>query len=390
MSASIILLLVLGTARPAEAALPEAKPDALGLDGSRLARVGEAVGLAVEKGEVPGAVVLVGRRGKIAFAWAVGRRAIVPAEEPMTRDTVFDLASLTKPVATATSIMLLVEAAKLRLDEPFVRYLPEFDNHGKGAITIEQLLRHRSGLVADNPLTDFADGPTKAWERLANLELVAEPGQRFLYSDVNFMVLGKLVERVAQIPLDEFAREQIFAPLGMSATFRPATTALTAPTEKEAGTILRGVVHDPRARALGGVAGHAGLFGTADDLAIYAQMVLDRGRGLDGQRILKPASVQAMTDPGDTPPGQKRGLGWDMDTHSALPEARDSAGGASAIRGSRARACGSIQNRRCSSSCSPAAFTPTARQPRPRPCGERSQPSRPRPGPTSRMLQHHR
>lgn len=319
MRSSILLVLVLGASTSTKAALPEARPESLGLDGAKLARIGEVIASAIEKGEVPGAVVLVGRRGKIAYAKAIGRRAIVPDAEDMTRDTRFDLASLTKPVATATSVMMLAEAAKLRLDEPFTRYLPEFDNHGKGVITIEQLLRHRSGLVADNPIDDYADGPDRAWERLANLELVAEPGTRFLYSDVNFMILGKLVERVSGAPLDVFAREQTFTPLGMESTFRPESPMRIAPTEPAAGTMLRGVVHDPRARALGGVAGHAGLFGTADDLALFAQMILNSGRGSDGRRILSRASVLAMTDPGTTPAGQRRGLGWDMDTPFSAP-----------------------------------------------------------------------
>jgi len=296
------------------AALPEAPAEQVGLDPARLDRIDEAVARAIEKGQVPGAVVVVGRGGKVAYGKAAGRRAIDPAEELMTRDTIFDLASLTKPVATATSVMILAERGKLKLDDPVARHWPEFASRGKGGITVEQLLRHRSGLIADNPLADYADSPAVAWERIADLGLVGVPGARFTYSDVNYLVLGKLVDRVSGEPLDEFARRNIFEPLGMGSTFRPASPARIAPTEREGGSMLRGVVHDPRARSLGGAAGHAGLFGTADDLAIYAQMLLDGGKGPDGRRVLDPASVRAMIDPGTTTPGQARGLGWDIDT----------------------------------------------------------------------------
>ena len=316
----LIVLSTPGLPASARAALPDAPPEQVGLDPSRLGEIDAAVARAIEEKQVPGAVVVVGRRGKIAYAKAFGRRAIEPAGEPMTRDTIFDLASLTKPVATATSAMILVERGRMKLADPVARYWPEFASRGKEAITVEQLLRHRSGLVADNPLGDFADGPAGAWERIADLGLVGGPGEKFTYSDVNYMVLGKLVERISGKPLDEFAREAIFGSLGMEATFRPAISPRIAPTAREGGVILRGVVHDPRARALGGVAGHAGLFGTADDLAIFAQMLLDGGNGPDGRRILAPETVRAMIDPGPTPPGQARGLGWDLDTpYSSAP-----------------------------------------------------------------------
>jgi uncharacterized protein YbbC (DUF1343 family) len=312
----------------AGASLPEAQPESVGLDPVRLARIDAAVERAVARKQVPGAVVLVGRRGKLAYARAFGHRAVAPSQEAMTRDTRFDMASLTKPVATATSIMILWEQGKLKLADPITRYLPEFNNHGKDAITIEQLLRHRSGLIADNPLEDYAAGPDKAWERIANLGLVARPGERFLYSDVNFLILGRLVERVSGQTLDRFSHDNIFEPLGMSSTgFRPLAAGRGpagsfAPTERDrapGGDMLRGVVHDPRARALGGVAGHAGLFGTADDLALFAQMVLDGGKAADGRNVLARATVRAMIDPGDTPARQKRGLGWDIDTPFSAP-----------------------------------------------------------------------
>src|SRR5262249_29778777 len=151
-----------------------------------------------------------------------GRRAVEPRAEMMTRDTLFDLASITKPVATATSIMILVEEGKLRLDDRLSRLIPEFDNHGKGEITVEQLLRHRAGLIADNPVSDFADGADEAWKRLAALDLKYEPGSSMIYSDVGFMVLGRIVERITGQSLDMFARNQVCVPLGMTETsFHP-------------------------------------------------------------------------------------------------------------------------------------------------------------------------
>jgi uncharacterized protein YbbC (DUF1343 family)/CubicO group peptidase (beta-lactamase class C family) len=313
-----------GLSASAFGALPAGLPEQLGMDAVRLARVDAVVENAIKDRQVPGAVVLVGRRGRIAYARAFGRRVLVPREEPMTRDTLFDLASLTKPVATATSVMILIEEGKLRLDDRLGRLLPEFDNHGKGAITIEQLLRHRAGLIADNPIGDFADGSETAWKRLAELELAHTPGASYVYSDIGFMILGRLVEKVSGQSLDDFARDHIFSPLGMGDTlFRPARQATlegrVAPTEAADGSMLRGLVHDPRARALGGVAGHAGLFGTADDLAVFAQALLDGGLGPNGRRVLGPLTVRAMTDPGSTPPGQKRGLGWDVATPQSAP-----------------------------------------------------------------------
>ena len=171
---------------PASAALPEAAPASLGMDASRLNRIDGAIDRAIARGQIKGTVVLVGRRGAIAYARAAGRRAVEPKPEPMTRDTVFDMASLTKPIATATSVMILVEEGKIRLADRLVRFLPEFDNHGKAEITIEQLLRHRAGFIPDNPLADYKDGPEAAWKRIAELDLVSPPGERFRYSDVGF------------------------------------------------------------------------------------------------------------------------------------------------------------------------------------------------------------
>jgi uncharacterized protein YbbC (DUF1343 family)/CubicO group peptidase (beta-lactamase class C family) len=316
----------------ARAGLPEAPPASLGFDGDRLERIDASIEQAIASGQIPGAVVVVGRRGKIALVRAVGRRAIEPASEPMTRDTIFDMASLTKPIATATSVMILIDEGKLGVGDRISRLLPEFANHGKGPITVEQLLRHRAGFVPDNPLNDYQQGADQAWRRIAEFDLMSPPGEQFRYSDVGFLVLGRLVERRSGQRLDVFAHEKIFKPLGMAdAHFRPIdaqghTTSRIpadriAPTERDkpGGQMLRGAVHDPRSRALGGVAGHAGLFATADALAIYAQMLLNGGVGPNGRRILSPLAVRRMIDSAATPPGQRRGLGWDIETSFSAP-----------------------------------------------------------------------
>jgi uncharacterized protein YbbC (DUF1343 family)/CubicO group peptidase (beta-lactamase class C family) len=314
--------------RSSFAGLPDASPETLGFDASRLARVEDAVARAVSEKKVPGAVVVVGRRGKIALAKAFGKRAVEPIDEPMTRDTVFDMASLTKPTATATSVMILLERGKIRLSDNIVTHLPELKGNGKDSITIDQLLRHRAGLIPDNPIADYADGPEAAWKKIADSSPQETPGERFLYSDVGFLILGRLVEKVSGQSLDEFARSAIFEPLGMVETgFRPiggladepTPISRIAPTEREGTRMLRGVVHDPRSRALGGVAGHAGLFGTADDLAVFAQMLIDGGKSVDGKRVLSPLTVRAMIDAGSTPEGQRRGLGWDVETAYSAP-----------------------------------------------------------------------
>ena len=179
MRRAIAPLLILVLAAPGLASLPEARPEALGFDPSRLARVDDAIARAIGEKKVPGAVVAVGRRGKLAMVRAFGRRSVEPSDEPMTRDTVFDLASLTKPVATASAVMVLLERGKIRLGDKITAHLPELKGNGKDAITVEQLLRHRSGLIADNPIADYAEGPEIAWERIAGLTPSDAPGRGF-------------------------------------------------------------------------------------------------------------------------------------------------------------------------------------------------------------------
>jgi uncharacterized protein YbbC (DUF1343 family)/CubicO group peptidase (beta-lactamase class C family) len=285
------------------------------IDPGRLDRIDTVMQQALDRGELPGAVILIVHRGEIVFHKAYGLRSKQPAEAPMTTDTVFDLASLTKPLATATSIMLLVERGKLSLSDRVAQHLPAFGQNGKDKITVEQLLLHTSGLIADNPEADYHDGREKALERIDQLKPVAEPGARFTYSDVGYIVLGELVEKVSGQPLDEFSRKNIFEPLGMTETcFHPQgkLKERAAPTEARNGQWAPGEVHDPRAYALGGVAGDAGLFSTAADVSTFARMMLKGGR-LGERRILSPLAVRTMTMPRPVP-GGLRALGWDVQT----------------------------------------------------------------------------
>ena len=312
------------------AELPTASTtDVASIDVQRLSRIDGAVEAAIADGDLHGAVVLVWSRGETAYLKAFGRRAVEPASEPMTVDTIFDLASLTKVVATTTAVMMLVEEGRVRLRAPVAEYLPAFARRGKERITVQQLLAHVSGLRPDLDLEQEFDGRALALERTYDERPVAAPGERFIYSDLNFMLLGEMVERVSGLPLHRFAAERIFEPLGMHETmFRPdaGLAGRIAPTEACAGlewpcrggsagaAMLRGAVHDPTARRMGGVAGHAGLFSTAADLARFGRMILGGGM-LDGVRVLAPLTVARMTSPA-TPAGMPdvRGLGWDIDS----------------------------------------------------------------------------
>ncbi len=212
---------------------------------------------------MPGCVICVGRHDRILLLKAYGNKRLEPSVEPMTIETVFDMASITKPVATATSVMKLIEQGRLSLSDRVALFYPDFGSNGKDSITVLDLLLHRSGLIADNPIDDYDQGPEIAWKKICSLSLVSPTGTAFKYSDVNFIVLGKIVEKLSGQGLDEFAKHNIFAPLGMNETgYRPdkALQVRAAPTEKRGELWMQGEVHDPRAYALGGVAGHAACF----------------------------------------------------------------------------------------------------------------------------------
>ena len=238
----------------------------------------------------------------------------------MTADTVFDVASLTKVVATAPAVLILVEEGKLRLGDPIVRYLPEIapDGGDRARITVEELLIHRAGFPPDDPISLYTGSPDEIFARKAWEPLAQAPGKGFLYSDADYEVLGELVRRVSGESLDRFAAERIFRPLGMKDTaFLPLAAGTPpsriAPTEQRDGHWMRGEVHDPRAFAVGGVAGHAGLFSTADDLARFCRMILGGGR-LGRVRILSPLGVEALTRPRFYGDGDVRALGFDIAT----------------------------------------------------------------------------
>ena len=302
------------------------------IDTDALAKIDGAVAAAIARNDCPGAVVVVVHADEVVFRKAYGSRALLPAKVPMTTDTVFDMASLTKPIATGTSVMLLAERGKLKFSDPVAKHWPAFAANGKEGVTLEHLLLHTSGLTADNAAADYADGRAKAMERIAALKLEAPAGTRFRYSDVGFIVLGDLVEKLGGVPVDQFAKKHVFEPLKMSDTmFNPPAdvTKRVAPTGKRKGEIILGEVHDPRAHHLGGVAGHAGLFASADDVARYCRMLL-RGGELDGVRVLSAVTVKLFTAAHAVPAGLTkdgktderklaRSLGWDVDTSFSAP-----------------------------------------------------------------------
>jgi uncharacterized protein YbbC (DUF1343 family)/CubicO group peptidase (beta-lactamase class C family) len=281
---------------------------------SRLTALDSIISDAIAQQQIPGAVVIVGHDGQVVYRKPYGSRAIVPRREAMTLDTVFDCASLTKVVATTTAIMQLWEQGRFRMSDPVAKYLPEFAQNGKQDITIRQLLVHYSGLPEDLDLLKKWEGKGTAYRMAFEVTPDRAPGAAFVYSDINFEVLGALVEHLSGESLDEYTAKRVFALLGMTETrFLPpaAWVPRVAPTEEDDNhRLLRGVVHDPTARRMGGVAGHAGMFSTADDLARFAQALLDGGRG-----VLTPATVAKMTSPQQPATGTAvRGFGWDIDS----------------------------------------------------------------------------
>ena len=268
---------------------------------------------AVARGNIPGGVVLIGHNGKVVYRKAFGSRSLEPTREPMTVDTIFDLASLTKCIATTTSVMQLISEGRVRLNDPVAAYLPEFRQNGKEDITVRELLTHFSGLAPDLDLNSPWQGRDTAFAMAMQARPIYPPGTRFLYSDINFETLGFLVEKVTGKTLNEYSNAKIFAPLGMNETrFLPpaAWTLRIAPTQyDEQGKMLRGIVHDPTARRMGGVAGHAGLFSTADDLSKFAQALLS------GDKILSRLAIEKMSTPQQPATASSlRGLGWDIDS----------------------------------------------------------------------------
>jgi CubicO group peptidase (beta-lactamase class C family) len=315
----------------AKRALPTASADEAGMSKERLSLVHGLIREAVARKEVPGAVLLVARHGKIVLREAYGDSQWVPDRKPMTADMIFDLASLTKPVATATSIIILAEQGRISLWDRVKMHVPEFapykDEWGIASedARLWNLLTHTSGLP---PYTN-ADNAAKRLGRpcstedlvkyIAELPKTGPPGKEFHYSCLGYITMAHIVKKITGKTIAEFAEENIFAPLGMKHTFYnpPANAlALCVPTQVIDGKPLVGVVHDPLARLQGGISGNAGLFSAADDLAVFAQMILNQGES-KGVRILSPLSVERMTSVYPKAPEFGRGLGWDLSSSYA-------------------------------------------------------------------------
>lgn len=301
-----------------------------------LASIAPLVEDSIEQGFYPGAVILAANNGEIIYRGVFGSRSILPQTATMKFNTIFDVASLTKVIVTTTAVMQLVEQGKLALDAPVAKYWPAFAQNGKAKVTVRQLLTHTSGFEPDIPGMEFKwskkiiparawQGKTEALQRITQLKLAYAPNTKFVYSDINFITLGYLVELISHQPLDQYAQKNIFQPLGMrDSSFLPATKLRSriAPTLLMNQKLRWGEVQDPTTYAMGGIAGMAGLFSTANDLGIFAQTLLNKGRLPDNKKnqpqnayLLKPATVTKMTTsqvPNTIP--FEHGLGWDMDS----------------------------------------------------------------------------
>ena len=292
--------------------LPGKPPAAVGMSAKRLAAIDRVVSRGIRAGGFPGASVIVGRRGAAVFSKGYGRLGWAQdASRVVPEQSIYDLASLTKVVGTTTAIMILYDEGRVALDARAVEYLPAFTGGWKDSITVRQLLTHRSGLAASRDLWKLATNPQEARLGAIDAPLVCRPGVCFEYSDLGMIVLGMIVENVAGVGLDQFVDERVFQPLGMTATyFRPAASlrARIAPTDvtPPRGYPIRGEVADENAFALGGVAGHAGLFSTAADLSVFAQMMLNGGT-FNGVRIVADSTIALFTKR----TAGTRALGWD-------------------------------------------------------------------------------
>ncbi len=290
----------------------------------KLAEMDAAINKAIAAKKLPGGVLWFEHRG-VSYHKAYGNRALVPSVEPMTEDTIFDAASLTKVIATTPAAMLLIQRGQLRLDDLVKKYIPEFTGGGKEKVTIRELMTHTSGLPPDIETRTDWHGQEAAIQKACQVRLLTPPGTAFRYSDINFFLLGEIIQRITKTPLQDFVEKEIYKPLKMVDTgFLPPKSKIgrIAPTEVVNGVPFRGVVHDPTARKMGGVAGHAGLFFTAADLARFARMMLNEG-ALDGVRIFKPETVRLMTGV-QTPPNLpvRHGLGWDIDSPYSGPRGK--------------------------------------------------------------------
>ena len=294
------------------------------MDSQKLKFVDKIIEEGIEEKIIPGAVLLVGRKESIVFWKAYGYKEVEPNKSKMEKDTIFDLASITKAVATTTSIMILVEKSNLALDDKVAVYIPEFAKNGKENVTLKMLLMHYSGLSN----LKFHDTPDKVIERICEEKPICKPNSEYNYSCLGYIILGEIVETVSGKSIDIFAQEKIFKPLGMKETmFNPTQKLLSrcAPTVYRDGRLLRGKPHDLHAYVMNGVAGNAGLFSTAYDLAIFAQCILNDGI-YNGVRILNPQTVKTMTLKTSPLHKNKRGIGWDISSSSSIVKGNISSG----------------------------------------------------------------
>jgi len=274
----------------------------------------------IDKGSFPGAVVLAGQDQTILFYEAFGNQVIEPESRPMTKDTVFDLASLTKPLVTAPSVMVLVDQSKIDPNDTVAAFLPAFACEGKDTVQIRHLLTHTSGLPAYTSAKSLEDAygspcPEAVVNAICQSKPLNKPGETFRYSCLGYILLARIVETISGQTLDEFAQENLFRPLSLQhTTFNPSGSTIDriAPTEVVNEQVLCGTVHDPLAQLMGGVSGNAGLFSTANDIATVCQMLLNGGT-LNNKTILSPEAVALMT----MPQLQARGFGFDVDSSYA-------------------------------------------------------------------------
>jgi CubicO group peptidase (beta-lactamase class C family) len=313
VSGSPPLTTVTSPERPAPAdRLLESAPTAVGFGSDLRERLDSIISAAVSGGAAPGAAVAVGRHGRLVMVSGYGRTAASLDGIPVTDSTLYDLASLTKVVATTTAAMMLEEQGVLHLDRTLGSYLPELRDPAKAGITVRMLLTHSGGLEAFAPLFQTIRGPEAYLRAIDERPLQYAPGTRMVYSDWDMILLQFVIERITGQNLDHYLDQRLFAPLGMRDTrFRPgpALHRRTAPTELDGQRgLIHGEVHDPNAWALGGIAGHAGLFSSVRDLSVFAQMLLNGG-SYDGVKIRSPATIARWTAPQG--PGSSRALGWD-------------------------------------------------------------------------------
>jgi len=278
----------------------------------------------VAKKAFPGAILAVGQHGRLLALKAFGRIESSADAPPMPVDALFDLASLTKVVGTTTAAEILYDRGLLDLDAPVVRYLPEFGGApGHEAITVRELLTHSSGLKLSGLLWQHASDKQGILQQIDTMAAPDAPGSTYHYQDFNMILMGEIVERLSGLPLDLFLRKNVFGPLGMKDTgFRPSNDLLPriAPTEQDdifRHMLVRGVVHDENAFVMGGVAGHAGLFSTARDLAVLAQLYLDGGT-YRGKRLVRADTIRLFATRQNIPLGSSRALGWDTPTPGGL------------------------------------------------------------------------